>query len=780
MNNNMVTEAEQIILAWVRSRPAQRKHLLEFLGIPIILCDNNGMILDYNIQASLILDLSSDKLYGQNLKEILNEIILPFTSSDSQRKVYKFKNHEGKTELFFINSYTKQEHTMHFLVRADGYTKPEDTLLITEQKYRNLLENAVEGIFIIGVKGFYLVNEHFCQIFGYEMSELLSCDPYKLFPLSEREIMRNYFTRKLEDCVVMHRKAEQVLINSQGDEIICQTSFFSTFYNGEYAIQGHVRDISQVQRYEKQLEATEGVYRKVMENSKENLFVLDESGIIYANKEFCKNIGYKSEELKELKNLSWVALEYRNVFSKLLDSLDTYKPPTHLQCDLLTSQGEKKTFTFTISTIPYKNSLAYIATGKDITLQKQIKRERKIKRRKDSIANRILRIVAESKVSENTFLEVIKLLGKEFPKRGLELCIYENNNVLKVYNLANEVPHVFFLLREDNDEYFDYLETQRVEFKSINPTCDDDFDNHFCVNGFKYLMQLTLTGLDKPFGFFRCAWREDEDAHIDNLILSELMQDISIALESSLYREQIAQITRKAVQDEKSKLLSKFTIIGEMANSIAHEVRNPMTTVRGLAQLLKEEDNTNESYFELMIDEIDRANITITEFLKLATNRLTRKEVVHLESVFDVVINLMYAEASSRGINIVSEYLLKEDVYLYIDKEQIKQALINILQNALEASHMGDTILIKISQEDENVVIEFKDEGTGVEAEYINNIMEPFFTTKDENAGLGLSVSYKIIRDHGGDMIISSGVKEGTLVKVNIPKLSEEIPELLA
>ncbi|NLB89016.1 MAG: hypothetical protein GX790_07310 [Syntrophomonadaceae bacterium] len=86
---------------------------------------------------------------------------------------------------------------------------------------------------------------------------------------------------------------------------------------------------------------------------------------------------------------------------------------------------------------------------------------------------------------------------------------------------------------------------------------------------------------------------------------------------------------------------------------------------------------------------------------------------------------------------------------------------------------MGDTVLVKVTQDAEKVYIEFRDEGSGVEAKHLSNVMEPFFTTKENSAGLGLSVSFKIIRDHGGDMFITSVINEGTTVKVSLPKIQQ-------
>ncbi|NLB89017.1 MAG: hypothetical protein GX790_07315, partial [Syntrophomonadaceae bacterium] len=293
--------------------------------------------------------------------------------------------------------------------------------------------------------------------------------------------------------------------------------------------------------------------------------------------------------------------------------------------------------------------------------------------------NRILRIIAESKGSEIAFIEVIKLLSAEFPNRGMEFCIFESDDQLKIYSIVENNPQIY-ITKEDNND-FSFLEDKRSEFRSICQVSDDK-NERFCSNGYKYLMQLSLSGLNEPFGIFRCAWKE-RDSYYDNRLLTEIILDIAIALESALYREKIARITRETAQEEKNKLLSKFSLIGEMSTTIAHEIRNPMTTVRGLAQLLKEEYPEKKSYFDLMIDEIDRANTTITEFLNLAQNRLTRKEKLNLAPLLGVVIDLMQAEAVARGVNLIPNFS-KKDVLVYIDSEQIKQAFMNILQNALE------------------------------------------------------------------------------------------------
>ncbi len=656
-SNELKTGAEQILLSWERSSNNKRKQLLEYLGTPVIISDLNGIILDFNTQAYLILGLSRDEILNYNFKILLETNRI--NDGHNLNPVYQFKDHHNKPYFFFINTYQNQVYQIHFIVRADGYNKPEEALLITEQRYRNLVENAVEGIFILGASGFYLANDTFCRMLGYEVQEMMNIDPYTLIPPDKRQDIKRYFTRKLEGFFLMHKKVEQVFMHKQGYELTCEMSYFSTFYNGQYAIQGHIRDISQVKRIEKDLEASE----------------------------------------------------------------------------------------------------------------RQQEQEKRMERRKERIVNRILRIVAESKGNENAFMDVISLLGLEFPNYGFELCIYENDNVLKVYRFIKNTPQVVFLIKDEYEER-NLLKTQRSEFRSICKASNRPEDHYLYSQGYRYLMELILTGLDKPFGFFRCAWKGGV-AFYENRLITEIILEIAIALESSLYREEIARINRKAVEDEKNKLISKFSLIGEMSTSIAHEVRNPMTTVRGLAQLLAEENPAQEPYFELMIEEIDRANTTITEFLNLATNRFSKKEEVGIISFMEIIFDLVHAKAVSRGINLTLE-LFTEEITVYIDPEQMKQACINIMQNALEASRIGDTVGVKINEDAKSVILEFWDKGRGVEAKNLTHIMEPFFTTKGNNSGLGLSVSYKIIRDHGGDMVITSEINRGTTVKVTLPKLAED------
>jgi len=216
-----------------------------------------------------------------------------------------------------------------------------------------------------------------------------------------------------------------------------------------------------------------------------------------------------------------------------------------------------------------------------------------------------------------------------------------------------------------------------------------------------------------------------------------------------------------------SELLSKLSLAGEMSTSIAHEVRNPMTTVRGLAQLLAMEHPEKIGYYQLMIEEIDRANQVLSEFLCLAKNSPITFTDVILNDILRRAIDLLYSQTLQQEVHL---YMFFDDnVCLHADENKLMLAFMHILKNAIEASQRGGNVFVRTRICSNEVKVRIVDEGIGIEESISHKIMEPFFTTKDGNPGLGLSVAYKIIEDHGGSLVINSLSHIGTIVEVSFP-----------
>lgn len=207
--------------------------------------------------------------------------------------------------------------------------------------------------------------------------------------------------------------------------------------------------------------------------------------------------------------------------------------------------------------------------------------------------------------------------------------------------------------------------------------------------------------------------------------------------------------------------LGRLTLIGEMSASISHEIRNPMTTVRGFLQLLKDKDRyaQDKEYMDLMIDELDRANSIITEFLSLSKNRSVELKKRSLNHKLRSIFPLLHADALKQGKNI--KLVLGDIPHVNIDKNEIHQLIHNLVRNGLEAMPQGGLLTIKTYQEDDSAVLAVEDQGRGISPEVLEKIGTPFFTTKDTGTGLGLAVCYSIAARHKARIGIETGA-EGT------------------
>lgn len=200
----------------------------------------------------------------------------------------------------------------------------------------------------------------------------------------------------------------------------------------------------------------------------------------------------------------------------------------------------------------------------------------------------------------------------------------------------------------------------------------------------------------------------------------------------------------------------KLNMVGEMAASIAHEVRNPLTTVRGFLQLLghKEECHKYIDNFDLMIEELDRANSIVTEFLSFTKNKVVKLEMKNLNLIINRLAPLMEANAVVYGQDIKLE--LENIPDLKLDEKEIRQLILNLVRNGIESMEKGSTLTIRTYTNDDQVVLQIKDVGKGIPKEILGKLGTPFFTTKEKGTGLGLAVCYKIAERHNAKVDVES------------------------
>ncbi|THE13045.1 PAS domain S-box protein [Bacillus timonensis] len=226
-------------------------------------------------------------------------------------------------------------------------------------------------------------------------------------------------------------------------------------------------------------------------------------------------------------------------------------------------------------------------------------------------------------------------------------------------------------------------------------------------------------------------------------------------------------ITDSKLAAERIRRSDKLAAVGLLAAGVAHEIRNPLTTLKGFVQLLT--SDIDKHYASILLSEIDRINQIVSEFLILSKPQVTKYATQNIKRILNNITSLLETEARLKGIQLISEY----DVNLPLincEQNQLKQVFINLIKNAIEAMPNGGKIIVKAQIINNKMVsIQIVDQGMGIEEERIPKLGEPFYTTKENGTGLGLMVCYRIIEQHGGIMNITSQLNRGTTVEVCLP-----------
>jgi len=289
-------------------------------------------------------------------------------------------------------------------------------------------------------------------------------------------------------------------------------------------------------------------------------------------------------------------------------------------------------------------------------------------------------------------------------------------------------------------------------------------------------VSIPLVLKDQIIGIINLSYKFNRDiySYEDIELLSTLANQMAIAIENARLYEDVKK--SKSYIRRADRLAS----LGTLTAGLAHEIRNPLVAIKTFTQLLPERLNDEEflnHFTNIASNEVDRISLLINELLNFARPYEPKLEFENINTVLDGIVLLVSTETKRKQINVIKSYSADLPP-AQIDREQIKQVFLNILLNAIESTPEDGSIAVKTRSfvkpgGETYIQIEFTDTGCGIPSEKLEEIFNPFFTTKSGGSGLGLSISHQIVEDHKGYIHVESELAKGSSFFINLPLTQE-------
>ena len=654
-------------------------------------------------------------------KEILDFVVRTKEIYKSSAQPYTFPDHPelGITYLKWIVVPFLDSQGEVDLLTLTSYVVTEqirdkERLAESEERYRSIFDNSMDGIILNSSDGTILsANPAACRMFGRSEAELQAVGRNGIVDLDDPRVMAAVQEREKEGSF----NSEMTMVRKDGTKFPGEvTSKLFKDSDGRILSTVIIRDISQREKAEAALRLSEQKFSKVFHNNQAAMAVtrLKDNRFVDVNRKTSELLGYSREEL-----VGEYALDYWGDLQEKEDMMQQ-----------LSKQGYFENY------------------------------ETKIRKRSGEIGFALMAV------------NILDLEGEKYLLASL-IDITEYKKAEEALRLSQE--H-FYKAFDTNPLFMAIVSIKDGVFREVNEVfgMKTDYGAELMKTGVTdSKMWADLSERDK---FIEIIHREGRvknfEAHMlrkSGEILTVLLSGVAINWQGEDCILTISyDITDLRRYQSEMGRLDRLNLIGEMAASIVNQVRNPMTKVKAFLQLFKSQDRYIEDreYIDLMIGEMDRAKAVITEFLSLAKNKPIELKRQNLNEKIKNLLPVLLAQAMKSDINLKLELDDIPDVTM--DKDEIRQLILNLVVNGVDAMSAGGDLTIKTFKNSDGINLVIQDQGHGMITEVLERIDTPFFTTKPYGTGLGLPVCYSIANRHNARIEVETG-STGTIFKVIFP-----------
>jgi two-component system, sporulation sensor kinase E len=683
----------------------------------IIIFDKNTNFVEVNKAACDMFELTKEKLLKRNFKDFLE--LVPQELIDYQNEILE---EEGvlSDELLIKLDNGKVKH-IEFAAKKDALNGYDLSIMrdisarkllerektISMQMFRDVFQKAIDGIVIFDQEGRFIdANPSFCASMELDIDEVLTTS-IDQFVSEEHHYKLDKLWKFLRE--KGKAKGEIPLTLKNGKIKLFEFTATANIYNGLYL--SIMRDVTEKRYMEIQLQKSEERFREMFENAMDAIIIWDNDGtIIKANPAASRTFELPLDLLLQKKLFDFLNQESPVVLKNFQEFQE--KGELRAELDFHMPNGECKHLEFT--------SKKDVIDGYNLTIFRNVSERRKMERELRESGQKFRKIFDSAMDGIILFDHQCNILDAN----SVACCILE----IPKGSEKNKNLHEIFL----------------------NTKID-------CEELYRKLLKYGEISIEFPIKV-----QSGKEKILDFSAKHDIIPNVNMAF----FRD----ITEKKEMEEQLRKSDTLNVVGELAAGIAHEIRNPMTALKGFIQLLQSSIKEDFSmYFNVITSELQRIESIITEFLVLAKPQAVSYQQKDAVKIMKDTIDLLNPQALLVNVQFRTE--IENDLpYIYCEPNQLKQVFINLLKNAIEVMPNGGTITVKMKRKDiHHIIISITDEGAGIPEDKLKKLGEPFYTTKERGTGLGLMVSYKIIEEHNGTIEVESVVGEGTTFYITLP-----------